>query len=578
MMDDPNITIDEYIKLQAEKAQRRRQTFNWETATYGKSYCEDLDFFIDFKADYPAIVYNDALTSNVNVPSKQPVSIYNAIKADIDFSISFSDSDNEEYNSICDKKSFSYKLIHVNDLKPEPVNDHVEINTELCSKNIDINKIDSVVCIRFKITFDIYIITMAGSPQIWLNFNHRNYSRETKKAYKEAYNTLKKKDTDGPEALSFADFSNVNNRNTLLDVDEFCRGLCMRGGLFFLGLGIGRFSAREKVTIANLFYFHSMNRGMIVPWQVAKFLADKAKALSVVTRGQDTALYDVVKLEDLRIVKFNGVRLAEMVDEMLDNSDEEAKAAEARRAQGEDNGDQVSILAKVEGIGHKCAKVKSSSVKNLLLYATTFKFTRDDLSELALRRSIGDKLTINPFHHNLFQVTITMQFRDFHTDHSKNLLHKVDFMLGEFVCLRSIPKLTLVSLVLDPLFSIFVISHFDVVYLFFGSDDFRNYISLLKKYLAAMVRRPKSIRVAISSSNVSGSFTADTILLNQGRSDLSDLEVLAGDLPLDDSLEVDDLFDGLDSLLLELMLLKRPKENTKCVSAAGEELTTTRHS
>ncbi|GKC49377.1 hypothetical protein Tco_1072122 [Tanacetum coccineum] len=130
MMDDPNITMEEYIKLQAEKGQGRGWTFNWETATYDKSYCDDLDFFIDFKADYPAIVYNDALTSNENVPSKPPVSIYNAIEADIDFSISFSNSDDEDYTFICDKDSFSYKLIIVNDLKPEPINDHVEINIE----------------------------------------------------------------------------------------------------------------------------------------------------------------------------------------------------------------------------------------------------------------------------------------------------------------------------------------------------------------------------------------------------------------------------------------------------------------
>ncbi|GJR90160.1 hypothetical protein Tco_0214171 [Tanacetum coccineum] len=44
MIDDPNITMEEYIKLQAEKAQRRGRMFNWETATYGKSYCDDLDF------------------------------------------------------------------------------------------------------------------------------------------------------------------------------------------------------------------------------------------------------------------------------------------------------------------------------------------------------------------------------------------------------------------------------------------------------------------------------------------------------------------------------------------------------
>ncbi|GJY76152.1 hypothetical protein Tco_0481268 [Tanacetum coccineum] len=36
MMDDPNIIMEEYIKHQAKKAQRRGRVFNWETATYGK--------------------------------------------------------------------------------------------------------------------------------------------------------------------------------------------------------------------------------------------------------------------------------------------------------------------------------------------------------------------------------------------------------------------------------------------------------------------------------------------------------------------------------------------------------------
>nr|GEZ28901.1 hypothetical protein [Tanacetum cinerariifolium] len=62
-----------------------------------------------------------------------------------------------------------------------------------------------------------------------------------------------------------------------------------------------------------------------------------ATALSAVTWGQDTTLYNVVKLEDIMIVRFNRAGLAEMVDEMLDNSDEEAEAAEARMAQDEDD-------------------------------------------------------------------------------------------------------------------------------------------------------------------------------------------------------------------------------------------------
>ncbi|GJS04195.1 hypothetical protein Tco_0320703 [Tanacetum coccineum] len=95
MMDDPNITMEEYIKLQAEKAQRH------------------------FEVEFPAIVYNDALTSNENVLSKPPVSIYNEIKADIDFSISFSDFEDEDYTFICDK-DFSLNL-HAAVLSPSAV-------------------------------------------------------------------------------------------------------------------------------------------------------------------------------------------------------------------------------------------------------------------------------------------------------------------------------------------------------------------------------------------------------------------------------------------------------------------------
>ncbi|GKE34953.1 hypothetical protein Tco_1454275, partial [Tanacetum coccineum] len=168
VMDDPNITMEEYIQLMADKAQGRDQTFNWETATYSKVYCKDLDSFTEYETDFPAIVYNDALTSNQNVSSKPTVSIYNAIKSDIDFHISFSDSEDEDYTFIYNNDLSSYKLIPSNDLKPEPVNDYVEINIESCSENIDVKPMDSVICIskdttpvefdeNFKTNHDIHL-------------------------------------------------------------------------------------------------------------------------------------------------------------------------------------------------------------------------------------------------------------------------------------------------------------------------------------------------------------------------------------------------------------------------------------
>ncbi|GKG19749.1 hypothetical protein Tco_0376848, partial [Tanacetum coccineum] len=35
-MDDPNITMEEYIRLEEEKSRRCGKVYNWETATYGR--------------------------------------------------------------------------------------------------------------------------------------------------------------------------------------------------------------------------------------------------------------------------------------------------------------------------------------------------------------------------------------------------------------------------------------------------------------------------------------------------------------------------------------------------------------
>ncbi|GKC40731.1 hypothetical protein Tco_1053115 [Tanacetum coccineum] len=60
-MDDPNMTMEEYIKLGEEKARRRGRVFNWQIATYGKIRVDDdLCDFRSVEAEFPAIVINDA--------------------------------------------------------------------------------------------------------------------------------------------------------------------------------------------------------------------------------------------------------------------------------------------------------------------------------------------------------------------------------------------------------------------------------------------------------------------------------------------------------------------------------------
>ncbi|GJU66466.1 hypothetical protein Tco_1448145 [Tanacetum coccineum] len=136
--------MEEYIQLMADKAHKHGQMFDWETAMYGKIY-DDINLFKDFEADFLAIVYNDALASDPKVSYEPTVNPNNAIKVDFDFTISFSESDDEDYTFIYDKNSSSYKLISLNDLKSDMGNDIDEINVKLPSEDISIKPLDSVI-------------------------------------------------------------------------------------------------------------------------------------------------------------------------------------------------------------------------------------------------------------------------------------------------------------------------------------------------------------------------------------------------------------------------------------------------
>ncbi|GJU81371.1 hypothetical protein Tco_1283736 [Tanacetum coccineum] len=98
-MDNPNITKEEYTRLEEEKARRH------------------------------AIVCNDTLTSETTLSCEPTVSSLN--NDEIDFRISFDESDDEDCTIIFDKKSFSYKIIYVNDLKMDSENDNDKVNMPL---------------------------------------------------------------------------------------------------------------------------------------------------------------------------------------------------------------------------------------------------------------------------------------------------------------------------------------------------------------------------------------------------------------------------------------------------------------
>nr|GEZ74352.1 hypothetical protein [Tanacetum cinerariifolium] len=81
-MDDPNITMAEYIQLEEEKARRRGQEYNWKTATYGKIWYDvNVHDLRSFEKEFASIVYNDALTSEPEVSfhfeNEYPAIVYN---------------------------------------------------------------------------------------------------------------------------------------------------------------------------------------------------------------------------------------------------------------------------------------------------------------------------------------------------------------------------------------------------------------------------------------------------------------------------------------------------------------------
>ncbi|GJY69058.1 hypothetical protein Tco_0472040 [Tanacetum coccineum] len=124
-MDDPNITMEKYIRVEEEKAQKCGKVFNWETAKYGKiCYDEDIHDLGSVETEFPAIAFNNGVSSEKMLSCEPTVS---SLNEEINIRISFDDSDDEDYTVVFDKNSVSYKLISTNNLKTDSENDNEKV-------------------------------------------------------------------------------------------------------------------------------------------------------------------------------------------------------------------------------------------------------------------------------------------------------------------------------------------------------------------------------------------------------------------------------------------------------------------
>ncbi|GKB42107.1 hypothetical protein Tco_0887049 [Tanacetum coccineum] len=123
-MDEQNMTMEEYIKLEEEKARRSGRVFNWQTATYGKIRVDDdLYDLRSMEAEFPAIVIDDAFTLRDALLNPQHIDEFNLIDETL-----VSKYDKHEQNILYFNDLFPFNIIRPDDLKLEKDNNDNDID------------------------------------------------------------------------------------------------------------------------------------------------------------------------------------------------------------------------------------------------------------------------------------------------------------------------------------------------------------------------------------------------------------------------------------------------------------------
>ncbi|GJX09346.1 hypothetical protein Tco_0199205 [Tanacetum coccineum] len=103
---------------------------------------DDLDFFKDFKNEFPAIVYNDALTSKLDLLTEPILSLQHIDEFDLDDETSLSEYDEEEQNVLYFNDLFPFNVIYTTDLKSYKDNDDDKIDIKQPSRGNVMNTDD----------------------------------------------------------------------------------------------------------------------------------------------------------------------------------------------------------------------------------------------------------------------------------------------------------------------------------------------------------------------------------------------------------------------------------------------------
>ncbi|GKE94225.1 hypothetical protein Tco_1579080 [Tanacetum coccineum] len=102
------------------------------------SYFDDLDIFKDFKNEFPAIVYNDPLTSKSDFLTEPILSPQYIDEFDLKDETSLFECDKEEQNAICFNDLFPFNVIYPGELKTDTGNDNDKVDIEHYSGDLSV--------------------------------------------------------------------------------------------------------------------------------------------------------------------------------------------------------------------------------------------------------------------------------------------------------------------------------------------------------------------------------------------------------------------------------------------------------
>ncbi|GJZ46681.1 hypothetical protein Tco_0594277 [Tanacetum coccineum] len=152
-MNDPNITMEEYIRLEEEKAQSRGETFNWQTATFGRirHYYEE-ERFTNFKEELPAIVFGKIKGNSFNSEQGGIMGEFDDEREDFEIefpAIVFNNT--SDTTPLCEPTPIRFQLLTKIPQKYECVGDVVDFRTwpgiSLKTSMMSTMDLDGVTCL-----------------------------------------------------------------------------------------------------------------------------------------------------------------------------------------------------------------------------------------------------------------------------------------------------------------------------------------------------------------------------------------------------------------------------------------------